>query len=200
MTSALQLLTSNFMSERAQGIAVIVLAIGAVALTALGSRMSIPGTRSSQTLESVAEAAVGTTGVHPTANAVRFRPGLPTIHELETITGVNDGHLLVGRRADLHVPVQQSINDSVFWVGSKDNRLLVVVRPRRNPRPQRDGTATSNGHGGTVQAGERATVVGSIQRIPDDEAMSSWGLTDADLAESMERRIYLRAESISVLP
>jgi hypothetical protein len=161
--------------------------------------MSIPETRSGPALESVSEDAVGTTGVHPTANAVRFRPGLPTIHELETITGVNDGHLLVGRRVDLRIPVQQYLNDSAFWVGSKDNRLLVVVRPRRNARPH-DGSALSAGDGRTVQAGERTTVVGSIQQIPDDEALSSWGLTDIDLAELMERRIYLRAESITVLP
>src|SRR5688500_6502413 len=56
------------------------------------------------------------------------------IHELETITGSNDGHELVGRRVDLHVPISQHVNDVAFWVGMGDNRLLVVLA-----RDDRDG-------------------------------------------------------------
>jgi hypothetical protein len=174
--------------RRVRDILVIALAMGAVALPALGSRMSVDGPGSGGALESAPDAAVGTAGVHARMAAVGFRPGLPTIHELETVTGVNDGHLLVSRRVDLHVPVQRSINDSAFWVGSKDNRLLVVVRPRANQR------------NGAVQAGQQTTVVGTIQRVPDDEAIAAWGVTPADHAELMERRIYLRAESITALP
>jgi hypothetical protein len=116
------------------------------------------------------------------------------IHELETITGSNDGHELVGRRVDLHVPISQHINDVAFWVGMGDNRLLVVLaRDNRDGDERQRGEPSNSG----VRAGQQATVSGSIQRVPYAEAMYSWGLTNADRAELMERRIYLRADTVT---
>ena len=124
-------------------------------------------------------------------------PALSTIHELETITGSNDGHELVGRHVDLHVPVNQHINDVAFWVGPRDNRLLVVLA-----RDDRDGSTRQHGEPsgtaiGAIRAGQQATVSGTVQRVPYAEAMYSWGLTNADRAELMDRPIYLRAERVT---
>jgi hypothetical protein len=123
-------------------------------------------------------------------------PGLTTIHEVETITGATDGHQLVGRRVDLHVPVQEHLNDVAFWVGPRDNRLLVVLA-----RDDRDGeTRQLGGPAGGISRtmdGTQATISGTIQRVPYAEAMYSWGLTNADRDELMDRRIYLRADRVS---
>jgi len=102
------------------------------------------------------------------------------IRELETITGSNDGHELIGRRVDLHVPIQQPINDVAFWIGAGDNRILVVLP-----------SSTS------IQAydGSPVAVSGTIQGLPDPEAMSSWGLTEADREELLQRKIYIRGET-----
>jgi hypothetical protein len=142
--------------------------------------------------------AVGTSGGNA-GDADRTRsPAAPggVIHELETITGSNDGHELVGRRVDLHVPVSQHINDVAFWVGMGDNRLLVVFA-----RDDRDGAERQRGEpsnsGVAPRAGQQAAISGSIQRVPYAEAMYSWGLTNTDRAELMERRIYLRADTVT---
>jgi hypothetical protein len=141
--------------------------------------------------------AVATTGEEPgSLDTDNSGPALSTIHELETITGATDGHELVGRTVDLHVPVQQHINDVAFWVGNRDNRLLVVLS-----RDNRDGAARQQGRpssssAGSIPSDQQITVVGTIQRVPYAEAMYSWGLTNADRSELMDRRIYLRADKV----
>jgi hypothetical protein len=118
------------------------------------------------------------------------------IRELSTITGVNDGHQFVGRRVELSAPINQHINDIAFWIGEGDNRLLVVLA-----RDDRDGAERQRGEpadkGLTLDAGRRAAVAGTIQQVPYAEAMYSWGLTNSDRAELMDRRVYLRADSVT---
>jgi hypothetical protein len=142
------------------------------------------------------EGARGTSGRLDSTGGDNAGPGLTTIHEIETITGATDGHQLVGRRVDLHVPIQQHINDVAFWVGPADNRLLVVLA-----RDDRDGETRQLGEpgrgGAGVIHGQQATISGTIQRVPYAEAMYSWGLTNADRAELMDRRIYLRADRVT---
>ena len=142
------------------------------------------------------EGSVGTSGQR-SGEGENSGPALSTIHELETITGSNDGHELVGRRVDLHVPVSQHVNDVAFWIGPKDNRLLVVLgRDNRNGTTRQQGESATNSVG-RVQAGQQATVSGTIQKVPYAEAMYSWGLTNADRSELMDRPIYLRADNVS---
>lgn len=183
-------------ARRSTRAGLLLIASAVVALGAFGVWMSRADDRGDGLVRSETgnPGAVGTSGVYasgdgsPSAGAV--------IHELETITGSNDGHELVGRRVDLHVPVSQHINDVAFWVGMGDNRLLVVLaRDDRDDQERQHGDASS-GSGG-VHAGQRATVSGTIQRVPYAEAMYSWGLTNADRAELMERRIYLRADAVT---
>ena len=145
--------------------------------------------------------AVGTSGQQAEGAARNSGPSATgaggIIHELETITGTNDGHELVGRRVEMHVPVSQHINDGAFWVGMGDNRLLVVLsRDTRDGQDRQRGEPSTTGIS-NLRAGQQATVAGSIQRVPYAEAMYSWGLTNADRAELMERRIYLKADTVT---
>jgi hypothetical protein len=106
------------------------------------------------------------------------------IQEVETITGSVDGHQLIGRKVDLHVPVQSVADNAAFWIGERDNRVL--VRLRHAP------------HGAiTMRTGQRAAVSGTIQRAPSPDEIDSWGLTVEEAADLADRRIYIRADGIS---
>jgi hypothetical protein len=182
------------------------IAVAAVGLAAFFVYMSPGGNggraRGSGIHGSGTPGAIGTSGGFQHEMAQRSGPSMPAqnvIHEIETITGVNDGHELVGRRVDLHVPVQQHINDVAFWVGSRDNRLLVVLA-----RDNRDGSTRQRGEPsstslGRMGSGQMAIVAGTVDTLPRPGAMASWGLTDADTAELMERRIYVRADTVTAV-
>ena len=138
---------------------------------------------------------VGTSGAIGTGGG--FEAAEPiVIQELETITGNVDGSDLVGRRVDLHVPVLHDGNPVTFWIGTPDNRLLVVLH-----RDVRDGsqrqTSLPPAHGIlTVQEGQQAVISGTIQMVPPAEDRYSWNLTRAQTREVEARRIYLRADSV----
>jgi hypothetical protein len=119
------------------------------------------------------------------------------IQELETITGSVDGNELVGRRVDLHVTVREIANETAFWIGEGDNRVLVVLG-----RDTRDGDDRQRGLPPshrilTVHAGQQATVSGSVRRLPRAEEMHSWDLTRTDMAELRERPVYIRADAVT---
>jgi hypothetical protein len=130
------------------------------------------------------DASSGAVGTSGTSRAAESRN---VIRELETITGTIDGYELVGRRVDLDVRVQQPVSDRSFWVGPKDNRLLVVVRPE------------SAADAGQVVNGQQTTISGTIERLPPAATVDSWGLSAADHAELLDRRIYLRAETVTAV-
>ena len=119
------------------------------------------------------------------------------IAELDTITGATDGHELVGRKVSLHVPVQGKANDVAFWVGEKDNRVLVVLeRDRRDLVQRQNGTIADNPIA-PVHGGQQADITGTVSKLPRAEAMYSWGLTTRDRRELAERPIYIRADSVT---
>lgn len=60
-----------------------------------------------------------------------------TLHDLETVTGAIDPYELVGQRVDFHLPVARTADKNAFWVGTRDNRVLVV--PRMGDRRLADG-------------------------------------------------------------
>jgi hypothetical protein len=94
-------------------------------------------------VSSAANSPVGTTG-HDSALEPEDSPA--TLHDLETLTGAIDQHELIGSRVDLHVKVRDINNDMSFWIGSKDNRVL-VVHSRIEP----------------FTAGQTARIIGSIE-------------------------------------
>ena len=187
--------TNIVRTRRSRKVGPLLLGAAVVALGAFAVWLSPGGGGGLVRTETGNPGTVGTSGTHEGDQDSGAAAG-NVIRELETITGANDGHQLVGRRVDLHVPISQHINDVVFWVGAGDNRLLVVLA-----RDDRDGAKRQRGEPSTtsvdsVRAGQQATIAGSIERVPYAEAMYSWGLTAADRAELMERRVYLRADIV----
>ena len=137
--------------------------------------------------------AVGTSGSHDD----EIGPEHATVvREIETITGANDAISLIGHRVDLHVDVQARANDQAFWVGSPDNRLLVVIG-----RDTHDGI---DRHAGApaydridLRNGQRAAISGVVRRVPIREQRYSWDLTEHDEQELADRKVYIRAETIT---
>ena len=138
--------------------------------------------------------AVGTTGNHDDAAGAE---DAAVLREIETITGANDAMALVGRRVDLHVDVQSRANDHAFWVGSPDNRLLVVLgRDNRNGAKRQAGVPASHGIQ-PVQDGQRAAISGVVRSVPIAEHRYGWDLTEHDERELHERKVYIHAETVT---
>ena len=138
--------------------------------------------------------AVGTSGAH---NGSAESHGGDVITDVETITGANDGMALVGRRVDLHVDVQARANDRAFWVGPRDNRLLVVLS-----RDTRDGlerqTGQPSNHGiAPVRGGQRAAISGVIRPLPKAEHRYSWSLSREEHEELEARKVYIAADTVT---
>jgi hypothetical protein len=141
-----------------------------------------------------AVAPVGTSGTHDNATDAK---GGDVITEIETITGANDAMGLVGRRVDLHVDVQDRANDHAFWVGSRDNRLLVVIGRDRRGGSQKQRGEPPNHRIAPVRGGQRAAVSGIIRPAPKAEQRYSWNLTRDDERELADRKIYIDADTVS---
>lgn len=137
--------------------------------------------------------AVGTSGTHDgAAEGDEFG----ALRDIETITGANDGMALVGRRVDLHVDVQEMANDRAFWVGSADNRVLVVLgRDNRTQWHRQHSVPASHGIA-PVHHGQRATISGVVRPMPGSEEMYSWALTTSEYKELADRKVYIRADSV----
>src|SRR5262245_53162697 len=102
---------------------------------------------------------VGTSGGHDTTEDV----ATATLTDLDTITGATDSMTFVGTRVDLHADVQEVSSDHAFWIGSPDNRVLVVL--------------SGSGHTHRivpVRVGQRATVEGVIRRVPSPDHTANW--------------------------
>jgi len=123
---------------------------------------------------------------------------LSSIHDLETITGLVDRRQLVGRHVELHVPVAGMANDQAFWIGGKDNQLLVVpTRDHRDLVERQAGYVAANAVA-PLEAGRMATISGTIAPMPMAEQAYSWGLTTADREALAASGVYLRADTITV--
>lgn len=144
--------------------------------------------------EGEAGRAIGTSGGDDPAAFEATEPSI--IQDLATITGSVDSAELIGRRVDLHIPVLQQHNAVTFWVGSADNRLLVVLE-RDVRSSQERNTSKPPSHGIVpVQRGQQVTISGTIQEVPRREERASWSLTRDQERELESRRIYLRADTV----
>jgi hypothetical protein len=56
-----------------------------------------------------------------------------TLYDLETVTGTLDPYELVGQHVDFHLHVADIAADNSFWVGTRDNRVLVVRSKGHTP-------------------------------------------------------------------
>jgi hypothetical protein len=139
--------------------------------------------------------AVGTSGA---ATETSDKTNAEVIRDVETITGLSEGHPLVGRHVELHVPIAGQANDQAFWIGSNDNRVLVVPnRDRRDGAERQEGLLAGNAID-PLQAGDTAIISGSIQKLPQAEGRFNWGLTKRDEQEVAVSGVYLRADTVTV--
>jgi len=139
---------------------------------------------------------VGTSGTH---EADVEADDAAIVREIETITGANDAMALVGRKVDLHVDVQHLANDQAFWVGPRDNRVLVVLARDNRSGVQRQEARSATHRVVPVHNGQPATISGVIRPLPVREQMASWNLTETDRKEAADRKIYIRADSVGTL-
>lgn len=95
-----------------------------------------------------------------------------TLHDLETATGAVDRNELIGRRVDFHVKVAGVGSGGSFWVGSKDNRMLVVSASPDGSPP--------------VTSGQTARITGTIEGLPNGAVRE----------ELKDQKVYIRADNV----
>jgi hypothetical protein len=137
---------------------------------------------------------VGTAG-HETAPGPEDSPA--TVHDLDTVLRTVDQNELIGRRIDFHVKVADVNNYTSFWVGNKDNRMLVVLARDNRTDAQRDRGAPSTNGIQPVNAGQTARITGTIEGIPHAEARYSWGINDSVRRALKDQKVYIRADTIA---
>jgi hypothetical protein len=147
-------------------------------------------------VSAVGNGMVGTTGVTGQPTGGQPEDSLATLHDLETLTGATDPHELIGSRVDFHVKVADINNYTSFWVGTKDNRMLVVLgRDNRTDAQRYHGNASPNDIK-PVEAGQSVHITGMIEGIPHAEARYSWGLNDSQRRELDDQKVYIRAQRV----
>jgi hypothetical protein len=105
---------------------------------------------------------------------------------------------LVGQRVVVHVPIE-SDSRVTYWVGPPDNQLLVVLHRDVRGGEARMASEPSTHRIGELEAGEVATIAGTIQRVPKREQdRFSWDLTASQRKEVEARGVYLLADNLRV--
>ena len=118
----------------------------------------------------VSDPPVGTAG-HASADEPDESPS--TLHDLETVTGAVDPHELIGRRVDFHVKVADINDYTSFWVGSEDNRMLVI-----------HGTPSAHDIN-PAAPGQLVRITGTIEDFPNAETAFK------------DEKVYIRAEHVT---
>jgi hypothetical protein len=177
----------------------VLVALPALGIYALGETSGTAFWPSHNALmrNSAPERAVGTSGQTPAVARSSDESTGAVIRDVETITGINDRHPLVGRRVDLRAPIAARANDQAFWIGSKDNLVLVVPRRDRRDSQMRQQGQVANTGLPMLESGKMVSISGSIERLPRAEERYSWGLTSADLAAAAAVGVYVHADVVS---
>lgn len=147
----------------------VALAITVRALLSIGPASEAEGAPAAASAGHIEGAVAGTSGG---AASVRR----PDASGVVRVPAAADPRALVGRQVEIDVVAATIAHDIAFWEGD----LLVVVGPDVRARMAERG-------------GETIRLAGVIEPLPHPEAMMSWGLTAADLAQLTRRGVYLRA-------
>lgn len=170
------------------GVLVVVVAV-------LWAGLNGSGRQSVVDAEPLGNAPVGTSGQNE--DAPEPYGTAATLHDLETMTGVVDEHELIGRRVDFHVKVVDIGNAGAFWIGTGDNRELVVLGRDNRSDAQRDLGAPSPDNIKLVAGGQMVHVTGTIEPVPYAEARDSWGLSAPQHHAIDNPKVYIRADSVT---
>ena len=118
------------------------------------------------------------------------------VRNLDQILGGRDPKELVGRQVEFEAPVLDDGNPVTFWIGTGDDRLLVVMgRDSRDVQDRQTSTPPSHGIP-PVQRGQQAIISGTIQEVPSAEERYNWRLTREQTRELERRGVYVRAHSV----
>jgi len=141
---------------------------------------------------------VGTNGVVQSEPAATSTAPA-TIQDLKGIFGSEDPRTLAGRRVEIDVPEFLEQNLTTFWIGSADDRLLVVLG--RDTRDGADRQASKAPDHGIVSAhrGPQASITGTIQRVPTAEGRYNWDLTPSQTRELERRGVFILADSVRAI-
>ena len=143
--------------------------------------------------------AVATSGTErrdPTAAPGEDASAPDVVRNLDQILGGRDPKELVGRQVEFEAPVLDDGNPVTFWIGTGDDRLLVVMgRDSRDVQDRQTSTPPSHGIA-PVQRGQQAIISGTIQEVPSAEERYNWRLTREQTRELERRGVYVRAHSV----
>ena len=139
---------------------------------------------------------IGTSGTTETATPPDAQAVQQELRDVDAITRNQDDASLVGRRVQVHLPIEEPNSTVAYWVGPPDNPLLVILH-----RDVRDGFArmasVPPAHGiQPLKTGQVATVSGTIQPLPSFQDQFSWDLTRGDRQRLAKRGIYLLADRV----
>lgn len=139
---------------------------------------------------------VGTSGVSAGTASESGTTRDAAIQDLRAILGTDDPRSLAGRPVEITVPALREQNLTTFWIGSADDRLLVVLnRDTRNGGERQASKAPE--HGIATGAHGQAVVSGTVERVPSSEQRANWDLTAAQTRELERRGVYIRADKVS---
>ena len=137
---------------------------------------------------------VGTNGVLPSAPA-KVSSATP-IQDLDALLGTDDPASLAGHRVEIEVPALSEHNLTTFWIGSPEDRLLVVLRrDTRNGGERQASRAPVHGIV-SAHAGQPTLITGIVQRVPSAEARYNWDLTPAQTRELKRRGVFILADRV----
>ncbi len=119
------------------------------------------------------------------------------LHDLETMTGAVDEHELIGRRVDFHEKVVGVGASGAFWIGTGDNRELVVAGRDTRTGDRGDGGDASTTAVMPVAGGQMVHVTGTIEPVPYAETRSSWRVSDTRHGALDDVKVYIRADSVT---
>ncbi len=106
------------------------------------------------------------------------------VTQLGDLANARDGTLACGRVELTNVPVDSVTGDVTFWVGSGDERALVMTDEEIQPEAAV-----------TVKAGQRVRIVGSVERPPPEDVPLSSG----DRTALRGIALYVRAERVEIV-
>lgn len=129
----------------------------------------------------------------------------PTLADPGVLSQLDRPRQLIGKQVTVrNVNVARRANEVAFWVGEGERQLLVVLhRDTRTLGEHQDGEPPAYGFGSSdathpgVTSSTPVTITGTIQPVPYDEFMYSWGLTVPERHRLKASGVYLRAERIT---
>ncbi len=117
------------------------------------------------------------------------------VTDIMAIVAVPDRTSLAGRRVELaNVPVGAVTGDETFWVGSSATQQLFVALDRNPSTPVPEESRPN------VDAGQKVSVAGVLQRVPSDltEMRKRWKMDDATVASLAKSQVYLAADRVAI--